>query len=538
MEKKVFKFKLISFYAFMLSLAIFNILVYLSMRPFWYFINRDTKTPVFSRLPFTSLIFIIYAAFLCYTLILLLACLNQKKVFISRPSILNIIAPSILSIILGVFTVYLFTRMEGDQYLVLNYLKSVNPYLFIIILLFLMILINPNTKFGIHPIIYYGMVIVSLIVMVFGIFDFGNVKITSGPNIQIMDSNNLGIVWTTDENSTSFVEYGPDKDKLKGAFASTNGLIDTNTKIHRVTIPYPKDSSIVYRVISRKINRYYQNNVEYGNTVISELKTFSDAGSKSKLVFYTLNDIHENLNIYKTYLKNDNYDFVVLNGDTINSSDNASEIVGKMLKPMSVAAGGEKPFYFVRGNHETRGGAARDLPGYLALPNNHYYYTFSIGSLFGVVLDSSEDKADDHEEYAGLAVFESYKQEETDWLQAVYQSNIYKNSKYKVAFVHIPPNEYTKDEHPSYLKAQMQNWSKLLNKMKIDVVFSGHTHTPAIIKPDNTEFPEFTYPIIIGGGPTDSQSEYVAVKTEVTSNSMKIYFVGFDGSTKLVYEKN
>jgi acid phosphatase type 7 len=534
MEKKVFKFKFISFYAFILSFATFNILVFLSMRPFWYYINRDTKTPIFSKLPFTSLIFIVYAVFFIYTLILFLLCLNQKKSLISRPSIVNVVAPSLLGVILGAFTIYLFTRMEGDQYLVMNYLKSANPYLFIIILLFLMIFINPNTKFDKHPIFYYGIIIVAFIVMLLRICDFGNVKITSGPNIQIVDNNSLAIIWTTDKNSTSFVEYGPDKDNLKGAIASTNGLIDTNTKTHRVTIPYPKNSSILYRIVSRKINRYYQNNVEYGNTVTSEFKKFSDASSKNKLVYYTLDDIHENLNIYKKYLKSNNYDFVVLNGDTINSSDNATEIVNKMLKPMSAIISGEKPFYFVRGNHETRGGAARDLPGYLALPNNHYYYTFSIGPLFGVVLDSSEDKLDDHEEYAGLADFKSYKQEETDWLQAVYQSSSYKNAKYKVAFVHIPLNEYSKDENSSYLKTSMKNWSELLNKMKIDVVYSAHTHIPAVIKPDNKEF---FYPIIIGGGPTDNQNKYVAIKTEITNESMKIYFVGFDGSMEKVYQK-
>jgi hypothetical protein len=72
----------------------------------------------------------------------------------------------------------------------------------------------------------------------------------------------------------------------------------------------------------------------------------------------------------------------------------------------------------------------------------------------------------------------------------------------------------------------------LLNNIKVDAVISGHTHIPAIIKPDNKEF---NFPTFIGGGPTDNEKKYIAIKVEVTSSNMKIYFVGFNGSSKEVY---
>ncbi|MBZ9687498.1 metallophosphoesterase [Clostridium estertheticum] len=368
--------------------------------------------------------------------------------------------------------------------------------------------------------------------------DFENVKITSGPNVQIIDKNSIAILWTTDKNSTSYVEYGPDKDHLKKAFMSNNGLIDANTKNHKVVIASPQLSSIIYRVLSTKINHSYQNNVNYGNTTLSSFKTYSDLSSKDKLIFYTLSDIHENNNIYKNFLSKGDYDFAVLNGDTINTLDSTSDIIGKILKPVSATTNGEKPFYFVRGNHEPRGGAARDLPNYLALPNNQYYYTFSFGPIFAVVLDSGEDKLDSDKEYSGLTDFENYRQLQTKWLQGIYESDEYKNAKYKIAFVHIPLNMSNNNNNNNNttgvasLKTYQMDWSNLLTKMKIDVVFSGHTHVPTVVEPDGKEI---SFPTIIGGGPTENQDKYIAIRTEVTESGMKIFFVSFDGSFKEVY---
>lgn len=57
--------------------------------------------------------------------------------------------------------------------------------------------------------------------------------------------------------------------------------------------------------------------------------------------------------------------------------------------------------------------ALRDLPDYISLPQDNFYYTFRAGPIFAVVLDSAEDKPDSHEEYAGLADFEKYLGTET-----------------------------------------------------------------------------------------------------------------------------
>ncbi|WBW95061.1 metallophosphoesterase family protein [Oceanirhabdus sp. W0125-5] len=361
--------------------------------------------------------------------------------------------------------------------------------------------------------------------------NFGNVKITSGPNVQVIDKDRIAIIWTTDKNSTATVEYGPDIAHLKKASMSSNGLINANTKYHKVVIPISNNNLIIYRVSSTNIKHIYQNNVNYGNTVFSSFKKYSNLSSKDKLIFYTLNDVHENKNIYEKFLPNDDYDFVVLNGDIINTIDSTSDIVDKILSPLSVTTNGEKPFYFVRGNHETRGGAARELSNYIALPNNNHYYTFSLGPIFAVVLDSGEDKLDSHQEYSGLVDFENYRKLQTKWLKSIYDSDAYKNAKYRIVFVHIPLDEYS-NAGAAVFKTYQKNWCDILNKMKIDAVFAGHTHVPAVVKHDNKEF---TFPLILGGGPTENQDKYIAIRTEVTESEMRISFVRFDGTVTAVY---
>ncbi|HEY5561603.1 MAG TPA: metallophosphoesterase [Clostridiaceae bacterium] len=532
MDRKFSKPLIISFFTSTLTLSAFNILIYLSMRPFWYYIDRDVKTPFYSNLPFTTLLFSLYTIYFIYSLLLFIVLINKHKRFINPISTINIVMPIILGLLLSAFNIYLFTRMEDSQYLVTSYLISPTPYILIIMLFFILVVSSPTLKIIQIPIFYYSTIVVATILILLKVMDFGNVIISSGPNVQIVDSNNIAILWTTDKNSTSYVEYGPDKDHLKKVFMSTNGIIDANTKYHKVVIDAPPNSSIVYRISSTKISHSYQNNVNYGNTVVSSFKNYSDSSLKDNLVFYTLSDIHENKNIYSKFLSKKDYDFVVLNGDSVNTIDSTTDIVSKILEPLSLATNGEKPFYFVDGNHEPRGGAARDLPNYLALPNNHYYYTFSFGPIFAVVLDSGEDKLDSDKEYSGLSDFENYRQLQTKWLQGIYESDAYKNAKYKIGFVHIPLNADDTTTGTDPLKAYQKAWRDLLNEMKLDVVFSGHTHVPAVIKPDGKEF---TFPTILSGGEPENQNKYVAIRTEVTDTEMKISFVSFEGTTTEVY---
>jgi predicted phosphodiesterase len=398
------------------------------------------------------------------------------------------------------------------------------PYLLAIFAVIFFIIFYPRleiSKSNVFKFVTAGIVIILITLYA---LNFGRVKITSGPYIQYVDNSNVAIAWTTNKNSTGYVEYGSNEENLIKINPSTNGIIDANTTIHKVIIPADNLNESVYRVGSTKINSYFQNNIEYGNTSVSEFKKFMNYKNKDNITFYILNDVHENKNIYRKFLSGDDYDFVVLNGDTVNSFDNKDIIINELLKPLSKYTRGVKPIYIVRGNHETRGAAQVEFIKYTALPGDSYYYTFKIGRVYAVVLDSGEDKLDSHEEYGGLANFKEYREKETVWLEKLSETEDYKNAVFKIAFIHIPLNSYGDDN--SYLRDYQEKWTNILNNMKMDMVFSGHTHNPEVINADNTRF---SFPTYIGGGSYGNEKNYTAIKVNVTNDSMKVQYLTYDG---------
>lgn len=520
------------FSSLMVMVAFFNTEVYWSMRSIWFFINK-TLGSLFGIDRFWSLcIWVLLLAFTTYTIALLMICVKKSRD--KRSKKINLILPVILGIVFTRFNLYIYNMLGPDKHIVARNLMISLPKLLMVGLILFFILFFPRIKMSKNPKIRYLMAGLFLVIAVMYIFNFGKVKITSGPYFQYIDDNNYAVMWTTNKESTGWVEYGHNEEQLTKKTSSDLGLVDANSTVHKVILPVTQTDTL-FRVGSTKIKGHYQTNMGYGNTVYSDFIKYEDNKNQEDLTFYVLSDIHERKEIYKKFLAKDNYDFLVLNGDVLSSVDSDNIIINEMLKPLTLYTDGFKPFYFVRGNHEPRGAAARELPNYLALPNGSYYYTFSYGTVFAVVLDSGEDKLDDHEEYGGLSDFEEYRRVETEWLKEVVQSEDYKSAKYKIAFTHIPLNSYGTLEDNSPLKTCEKEWIELLNSMEIDAVFSGHTHISELIE---AEGDLYQFPMFIGGGNTGDGESYVGIKVEVKGDQMKALFVNEEGEVMREYEIN
>lgn len=517
------------FYALMVLISFFDAAIFLSMRSIWFYIGKTIGT----GLPGAFSVFIFSVVSFLYSLILFIKYLKKPKGNFKGFRLINIILPLLLITAFSAIDIYIYSQLGNSYNIVLTSLIEALPWFLLISAILFFIIYYPDLSISRIKAFKYISAAIAVIAILIYLSNFGDVKITSGPVIQIVDDSKLSVVWTTDKNSTAYVEYGPDENSLKKATNSHYGLIDANTTVHKVILPFDEQNEFIYRVGSTKINHYFQNSIEYGNTAISDFRKFKDYRKNKKITFYVLNDIHENVNLYKEFLADKDFDFVVLNGDIVNSIDNRQVIINKILKPISENTNGTKPYYLVRGNHETRGASARELPQFLSLPQDNFYYTFHAGLIYGILLDSAEDKLDSHEEYSGLADFEKYLDAETKWLQALSQSEDYRNAKYKIAFVHIPLDDFDDQEGLSYLRIYQQKWRELLNNMEIDAVFSGHAHSAKLIKQDGVEFAFDTF---IGGGDSMNQKEFTAIKAEVTEESMKIYYVNTSGEILQEYE--
>jgi len=124
---------------------------------------------------------------------------------------------------------------------------------------------------------------------------------------------------------------------------------------------------------------------------------------------------------------------------------------------------------------------------------------------YAIVLDSGEDKPDDHPEYFGLADFDRYRMMQAEWLKEEVKKKAFKKAKYKVVFSHIPlynAGEWHGTQHCR------EAWGSILNDAGIDLMVSGHTHVYGV---HPAEKGKHNYPIVIGGGPKDGKRTLIRV---------------------------
>ncbi|HBL41202.1 MAG TPA: hypothetical protein DDY98_06390 [Ruminococcaceae bacterium] len=296
-----------------------------------------------------------------------------------------------------------------------------------------------------------------------------------------------------------------------------NGNIRSTDTIHSVRVPKAHLDHNTYVYHSQLVATKQAYSAVKGGTISSEPVRFNGYGEQEEIHVLTLSDIHENPNPVDEAIANfkDKADLLVLNGD-ITSSMVSSKTFLKVLQYAYRYSGGQIPVAYTRGNHETRGEFASEMPKYFKTTTGGLFYTFRFGSLQFLALDSGEDKEDSHKEYSGLVDFTSYIAEETKWLNALPSSS---NAQASICLVHQPDLE---DRYGN-------NWLPLLTAWKTDAVICGHYHRLDL------NFRAGTAPFfrIIDGG--ESDSGFVATMLIFKGSTMKA--VSYDEKGTLCGEK-
>lgn len=335
--------------------------------------------------------------------------------------------------------------------------------------------------------------------------------IKCGPYLQSPRQNQITIRWITNKPVYSWIKFGEAPGLLDQVqHQSTDGLINANTTVQAITIEGLKPGkTYYYQILSKEIVDFKPYKVSYGNTFAGEVLTFKTLkadGADAEI--WILNDIHDRPESFQQILQyhQPNADFIFLNGDMFNWQKDEQQLIDHLISPLVKAAGINVPFILSRGNHETRGAFARDLHRYFNGVDEKYYYSFTHGPMYIIVLDSGEDKADDHPEYAGIVDFDSYRERQKHWLEKEVQKPEFKNARYKIVFSHIPLF-YAGNGHG--VQHCRELWAPILNKAKINVLISGHTHVYGVHPP---QAGEHDYPVIIGGGPLDNIRTLIKLK--------------------------
>jgi predicted phosphodiesterase len=362
-------------------------------------------------------------------------------------------------------------------------------------------------------------------------------RLLAGPYLQSPGETSMTVMWMTDRNANGWLEYGVDEPLTQKAVASEDGLREANTRLHRVTLSgLQPGTTYHYRVVVQEVADFQPYKMVLGQTLRGEPQSFRtlDRGRRD-CAFVVLNDNHEQTLLLRARLARAAarpYDLVFYNGDMLDHADDEAQIVDRVLGPSTDLFARSIPMIWVRGNHETRGAYARQLKSYVASPNGHYYYSFDHGPVHFIVMDSGEDKPDDHREYSGLVDFDAYREAETEWLKGEVESAAFKAAPFRVVLMHQPPFVLERPAEQNHGREHgRQQWEGLLNR-GVDLLLAAHTHRFQIVEP---ELGIHDYPIVVGGGPKEGQG--TVVRVEADRDRLEVSVTGDDGAslgTKIV----
>src|SRR5690606_35681991 len=138
-----------------------------------------------------------------------------------------------------------------------------------------------------------------------------------------------------------------------------DGLYEIGTGAKRFAVTGLKPGTAYrYRIVHRVVTVFKTSFMEFADIATTPVYTFTTPRENENTVScLVLNDIHNRPESYAKLigLSKDPYDFVVLNGDLLGEVFHERQLAEEFLDPVVSAFAKEKPFIFVRGNHETRG---------------------------------------------------------------------------------------------------------------------------------------------------------------------------------------
>ena len=329
----------------------------------------------------------------------------------------------ILSIVSFCFTLLFMAGIASILYIsgtetvrtALLYYKSVAPYYGLVLFAVLALLILPRFKGYVKAALAVVLAASALLAVLCWVFPTGSYKLVSDPTVFDTGSD-YAVVFGTNAPGTGFVRYTYNG-KEYTVYAENSGRRISDRTVHSVNVPYGHLNNNSYTVGGERVIQSYGYGSRLGRAAESKPYTLRVNVGKTQ-TYLTVSDWH-------TYTKQayaaagalGEYDAVLLLGDAAGGMDCEALALEYIVKFAGNLTHGEVPAVYVRGNHETRGEYAAELPD--AIGYRQLYYTVTRGDYTFVVLDSGEDKEDGHIEYGGMDGFAGYRLEELEWIKAL-----------------------------------------------------------------------------------------------------------------------
>ncbi len=300
----------------------------------------------------------------------------------------------------------------------------------------------------------------------------------AGPSLQNVKQDEITIAWETRVPASSEVYYG--KDGL------TNVVYDpTPVQFHKVVIKgLETETEYKYLAVTNKLaapESTFKTSIKRDTPF--KFVVFSDDQSNPQ-IFEPLVDLMIPLKP----------NILLSTGDEVGNGSDYSAWAREFFYPLRRIII-NTPFFVAIGNHEYSGfGCGNPVPWfekYMALPEDHghgYYYAMTYGNSRFIMMNQQMEVG-----CAGLAP----GAEQFEWLKRELESPEYKAATFHFMLFHKPP--YSQCWSGGYYDGEASlraNLVPLIEKYKVDIIFSGHTHD---YERGQWPRPDGPYYIITGG---------------------------------------
>lgn len=435
--------------------SLFNVLLFFSMRSMWSGIYSLTK------------IYLLPPLFLVLLFSLALTSLFLNKKFKKSINIIFLVVNLLFTLLLLGMLLIAF----GAWMFILREFLVAGIVLTVMGLLDLLIWKLPiKNQRGI--LVKKLVIVICNIMFFFFVFDLAPKESSKGPVVFAVGQE-YQIVFTTPYDTVSSVNIDGEN------YYDTYSGSAINSNYHKIVVPMViLDNAGEYTITQQRI--FMQGPYYWIKGKIRE-KTyqFRAPDEKDGVQFYTLSDTHDLFGAAKKAAEwhGDRLDFLIINGD-IASFIEREEDLTKAIKLAYEITNGGLPVVYARGNHDSKGVLSDQLHNYVGADGEKFYYTFRLGSVWGVVLDMGGEHDDSWWEYFDSAHYDDYRQQQIQFLRDLQKnsSDEYLNDGVTTRLVisHIPISFYEESEG-ELLQTKMQMLEEL-NNMDVDMMLSGHIH--------------------------------------------------------------
>jgi hypothetical protein len=256
-------------------------------------------------------------------------------------------------------------------------------------------------------------------------------------------------------------------------YDQTNGQNNVN-RLHKISIPatlLDEKKNYEIHAVSVALNTAY---LPSQGAKLSQSYTFRPVDTTDGIQMYNLSDTHECLTgpINAASYWGDKLDILILNGDIINDVSSYDQIA-KIYRLAYGVTNGTRPVLYVRGNHECNGSLSADFGRYVGCADRGFYYTYRVGELSLVVLDTANDMSDDNLLIRPLANFDVVREQESLWLKGLGDWS--KDYTYPLVIAHMayPLKGYTSES------CSWNEWARELISLtdsQAKLAVCGHSH--------------------------------------------------------------